>query len=95
MTDLQVKFLALVKKKESAAKLLGLINSELADTMRQIPLGEMFQDPTDLVVYQIMTPSGTYIEYKNVDYIRTRKEGETRGTLSMKEAEAAGFTVPK
>jgi len=91
MTDLQQKFLALAKKREELAKQLKLVNNELADTMRQMPLGEMFQDPADAVVYQVVVPGGIFVEYKNVDYIRTRRDGETKGSLSMKEANAAGF----
>ena len=93
MNELQQKFLALAKKREDLARQIKQVNLELSDTMRQLPLGEMFQDPADGVVYQIIFPSGTYVEFKNVDYIRTRKEGETKGTLSMKEAQAAGFIL--
>ena len=95
MNELQMTFLALAKKKEELQKQASLVQSELADVMRQLPLGEMFQDPTDGVVYQVVVPGGTFVQYKSVDYIRTRKEGETKGTLSMKEAEATGFTLNK
>jgi len=93
MNDLQIRFLALAKKKEDLAKQLKQVNLELDDVMRQIPLGEMFQDYADMVVYQVIAPAGTFISFKNVDYIRTRREGETKGSLSMKEAQAAGFVL--
>jgi hypothetical protein len=93
MNPLQQKFLELAKKREELAKQMKLLNQDLASAMRDLALGEMFQDPADGVVYQIIIPSGTFIEYKNVDYIRTRREGEAKGSLSMKEAEAAGFVL--
>jgi hypothetical protein len=93
MNELQQKFLALAKRKEDLTRQLKQVNTELAETMRQLPIGEMFQDPADGVVYQTIYPTGTFVEYKNIDYIRTRKEGETKGSLSMKEAQAAGFVL--
>ena len=92
MNDLQEKFIALAKKKEDLEKQLKHLNTELAEVMRQLPLGEMFQDPNDKIVYQIIWPSGRYVEYKTIDYIRTRKEGEKTGTLSIKAAQEAGFS---
>jgi hypothetical protein len=92
MNQYQEKFLELAVKKESTVKQLKEINRELSETMRMMPLGEMFQDPKDKVVYQVIAPSGTYVEFKTVDYIRTRKEGEEKGTLSIKAAQEAGFS---
>jgi hypothetical protein len=93
MNILQQNFIMLARKREELAKQIKQLNVELASIMRDLPLGEMFQDPADGIVYQIIAPSGTFVEYKNVDYIRTRREGETKGTLSMKEAQAAGFVL--
>lgn len=93
MNILQQNFIMLAKKREELVKQLKQLNQELASIMRDLPLGEMFQDPADGVVYQIVVPAGTFVEYKSVDYIRTRREGETKGTLSMKEAQAAGFVL--
>ena len=90
---LKQTFLALAKKREDLARQAKQLNLELADIMRQLPLGALFQDPADGVVYQIIVPAGTFVEYKSLDYIRTRREGETKGSLSMKEAEAAGFVL--
>jgi hypothetical protein len=89
----QEKFLELVDRIEKGRKLLKELGKELAEEMRQIPLGEMFQNPKDGVVYQVIAPSGTYVEFKNIDYIRTRKEGEKAGTLSITAAKEAGFSL--
>jgi hypothetical protein len=93
MNEHQQKFVGLAKKREELAKQMKLLSVDLASVMRDLALGEMFQDPADGVVYQIVVPSGTFVEYKNIDYVRTRREGETKGTLSMKEAQAAGFVL--
>jgi hypothetical protein len=93
MTDLQKEFIKLAKEKESATKHLKVLDIRLTDHMKQMPVGEMFQDSEDGVVYQIIFPSGTYMLYKSIDYLRTRKDGETNGTLSMKAAKEAGFIL--
>lgn len=81
------------KRREDIVKELKRLNADLTDLMKQLPLGEMFQDPANGVVYQIIIPSGTYMEYKTIDYIRTRKEpGEKAGTLSLTAAKEAGFS---
>jgi hypothetical protein len=91
-SDTTKQFLLLVKEAEERLKELKQARRKLDDCMRMMPLGFMFQDPEDKVVYQIIAPSGTFIEFKNIDYIRTRKEGEKAGTLSMKAAQEAGFS---
>jgi len=93
MNDREQKFVELAKKREELVKQMKQLNIELASAMRDLALGEMFQDEADGVVYQIVVPSGTFVEYKSIDYVRTRREGETKGTLSMKEAQAAGFVL--
>lgn len=93
MNELQQKFVALAKKREDLVRQLKQANQDLYNVINELPLGEMFQDPSDGVVYQIVVPAGTYVEYKSLDYVRTRREGEQKGSLSMKEAEAAGFIL--
>lgn len=93
MTEYQEKFLALAERIEKGEKLLKELKREHADIMRLMPLGEMFQDPKDGVVYQVIAPAGKYIEYKTIDYIRTKRDGEVKGSLSIKGAELAGFVL--
>jgi hypothetical protein len=93
MNELQQKFVALAKLREGLAIQMKRVNQDIYNTMVQLPLGEMFQDPADKVVYQVVVPAGTFVEYKTIDYIRTKRENEQKGTLSMKEAEAAGFVL--
>jgi hypothetical protein len=86
------QFLALVKETEEKLKEWRQSRRKLEDCMRILPLGMIFQDPNDKIVYQIMAPSGVFVEFKNIDYIRTRKEGEKAGTLSIVAAKEAGFS---
>lgn len=88
----QQKFLELADRVEKGQKLLKELNKELAEEMRMMAIGELFQDPKNGVVYQIIAPSGRYIEYKTIDYIRTRKEGESTGSLSIVKAKEVGFS---
>ena len=54
--------------------------------MDEIGVGGMFK-AEDGTVYKMTEPEGRFIFYQRYDYARTRKEGEKRGELSMKEAE--------
>lgn len=44
-------------------------------------------------VYQIVKPTGTYIEFKERDYVRTRKLNEKKGSLSLTTAKELGYEV--
>jgi hypothetical protein len=46
-------------------------------------------------VYKIVEPEGKFVTFEKISYIRTRRSDEARGDLSLKEAEAAGFTISK
>lgn len=92
-TDTQQEFIRLVKEKETLEKQIRRVNFIMTDIMKQLPMGEMFQEPETGVVYQIIIPAGRYMEYRTIDYIRTRKSGEKIGTLSIKAAEEAGFVL--
>jgi hypothetical protein len=93
MNEQQQKFLELAEKKEFLARQLKQTLKDLAEIMRAMPLGEMFQDPKEGIVYQIIVPDGKFVEYQSIDYIRTCKEGERNGSMSMKAAQEAGFDL--
>jgi hypothetical protein len=49
---------------------------------------------SDGTVFKIVEPAGKFVTFSKLDYERTKRDGEVRGTLSMKEAkdaEANGF----
>merc|ERR1712146_662540 len=87
------RFLELSKEREALKEKLKSSNEEINQLMKDIGEGEMFQDPATMLVYKIERPKGTFIEFKEIDYARTKKATETRGSLSKKEAELNGFAV--
>lgn len=54
--------------------------------------GHFFQDD-DGIVYKVDKKEWTSVRMEPVEIKRTRREGETKGSLSMTEARDAGFVV--
>lgn len=52
--------------------------------------GAYFQDDEG-TVYKLVRPTGTWIKFERCGYLRTKREGEVKGSLSAKEAKDAGF----
>jgi len=52
-----------------------------------------FQDPEDGTVFQIVEPKGRYVYFERYGYERTRREGEARGSLSLKAAKELGYEI--
>jgi hypothetical protein len=95
MTDQQKKFLELAKYHEQLKDKLDEVRKELEASMTDLGLGTVLQDPETLTVYKMVKPTGRFIYYYDIDYVRTAQEGERAGTLSKKEAEALGFMLKK
>ena len=95
MSDLNTRFFELANKIEELKEQRKALQDELNKTMADLKIGTMLQNPADGTVYLIEQPTGTFIEFKTIDYSRTKKNGESRGSLAAKTAEEAGFTVPK
>ena len=93
LTDEQQKFLELSKRSESLRSELKELGSELEGLLKTIGIGSSFQDPTDNTVFEVVVPNGTFVSFKSVDYDRTKREGEKRGSLSMTRAKELGFAL--
>lgn len=93
MSDAQQKFLEISKRIEVLKEEMKALSPTLEQLMLEIGEGKMFQDPETGLVYKIEVPTGTYIEFKKINYVRTKKAGETKGSLAKSEAEAAGFII--
>jgi hypothetical protein len=89
------KFFELAKKYENMKKEMDAVRADLQAVMLDLGVGSYLQDIDDSTVYKIVKPTGTFVYYKDIDYVRTAKDGERAGTLSKKEAEEKGFTLPK
>lgn len=96
MTNAQEQaFLVLAKEYEELKDKLTEKSDNLQSFLRDLNLGEYVQDPETTIVYKIVKPTGRFVYYNDREYIRTAKPDERSGTLSKKEAEEAGFALPK
>ena len=93
LTDEQKSFIELSKKAESLKNELKELGPKLEELLNQIGVGSSFQDPTDNTVFEIVVPRGTFVSFKTVDYDRTKREGESKGSLSVKRAKELGFNL--
>lgn len=95
LSDTQQKFLEISKRLEVLKEESKALYPTLDDLMKEIGVGTMFQDPETGLVYKIEVPTGTFVQYNTISYVRTKKAGETKGSLAKTEAEAAGFVLSK
>lgn len=89
------RFIELERKKAEVKKYFEELSEALEKVIEEVGVGAYFQDPTDGTVYKTTIPEGRFVNYEKYGYNRTRRINEKRGDLSLKEAEEAGFTVPK
>jgi len=89
--NLQRRLFELTADIESLKKQQVKNYEELNQVLSMLGIGSYHQDPITKVVYKVVVPSGTFVEYKTIGYERTAFNGEKRGTLSKKEAKEAGF----
>lgn len=86
-------FLEAAKSVESLKDQLESAYEKLNASMSELGLDTYVQDPETKLVYKIVKPKGTFTYYRDIDYVRTAKEGERAGTLSKKEAEEKGYSL--
>jgi len=96
MTDAQKKFISLEKQKEQVKKFFEELSEAIAAVQKEVGTNGYFQDEEG-TVYKIVEPDGKYVPFEKLSYLRTRRLSEERSPLplALKEAEAAGFNVPK
>ena len=95
MSEKQAKFLELAKYYEQLKEKTDEVRIEMQAVMTELGVGATLQDPLTLAVYKIVKPMGTFTYYRDIDYVRTVLEGETKGSLSKKEAESLGYILSK
>lgn len=94
MTPAQAKFVELEKKKAEIKKYFEELQNAVNELVEEQGVGGYFQD-VEGTVYKIVEPAGRFVKYERFGYVRTRRDDEKRGDLSLKEAETAGFIVNK
>ena len=92
LTPTQKRFIELDKKKVDIKRYFAELESVTADVVAELGLGAFFQDE-DGTVYKATKAGGEFVRYKEFEILRTRRENEPKGTLSLKEAQEAGFEV--
>ena len=94
-TEQQKKFLELAKYSEQLKEKQEEVRAELTALMTQVGYDASLQDPETLVVYKIVKPNGTFMYYRDIDYIRTALPGKRAGTLSKEKAKELGYILTK
>ena len=92
MTEAQMKLVELDLKKVEITKYYEEVDAALAAVVAEIGIDGMFQ-ADDGIVYQVAKAKGRYVQFKELEYLRTKRADEKAGTLSVKSAEAKGFKV--
>ena len=92
MTDTQRRLFQLDLRKAEIEKYYEDLEQAIKDVEAENGINSYFQG-SDGVVYKIVKPTGTFVSYKDLNYVRTKRADEARGSLSAKEATAQGFTV--
>lgn len=90
------RFFALAKKFEDLKNQLKAAKEELSGAMHEFYIDQYLQDPATGVVYKIVEPEGTFVEFPKIAYKRTAVKDERGGSyLSKKDVEEAGFVLKK
>lgn len=92
MTELQKKFIELDKKKKEYKEFIEEYSNTVNALVEELGVGVFFQDEEG-TVYETVVPEGRFVHYEKFSVDRTRREGEAKGSLSMKRAREAGFIV--
>lgn len=85
LTEAQRRLVALDLRKAEIIAYYDELESTLKAIAEESGLNSYFRDD-DGIVYKITIPDGKFVSFKPYDYVRTKREGERAGTLSMKEA---------
>jgi hypothetical protein len=64
------------------------LETVVAAVAEEVGINGYFEAP-DGTVYKLIKPTGRFVIFKDLDFHRTKREGEERGTLSQKEAAEA------
>lgn len=83
----------LAKYREAIVEQLKACEEQLATALTALGAGNYVQDPETKVVYKAVIPTGRYVVFKTIDYVRTRKSLDEKADLSMSEAQEAGFDL--
>lgn len=92
MTEAQERLVELDLKKAEVDKYYEELEQAILAVQKEIGVDKYFQ-ADDKTVFKIVIPAGRFVKFKALDYHRTKRDGEVRGSLSAKEATEAGFKL--
>jgi len=81
----QKKLVELSYKKDELKKQYEELNTELEEVLTYLGVDSFFKD-SEGTVYKVVVPKGSYVGFKHIDFVRTRRGMEKIGSLSQKEA---------
>lgn len=87
------RFIALDREYPKIREWLDTYREAKRAVFAELGCDQYFQDDEG-IVYKTEEIEGKFVYFDPVEIKRTKREGETRGSLSVKEATEAGFTVP-
>lgn len=90
--ELQKQLVKLSFVKDELKKKYEEANELEEELCNKLGIGTCFQDEEG-TVYQIQVPEGTFVSFKKVTFVRTRRGDEKTGSLSLKAARDMGFKV--
>jgi hypothetical protein len=88
LTDAQRRLVALDLRKKEITAYYEELDQVLPLVVAEVGINGYFQAP-DGTVYKLLKAEGKFVTFKDFDFHRTKREGESRGTLSKDEAEKA------
>lgn len=91
--DIKNKFLEISKRYETLKEEMAALKPTLQELMLEMGSGTHFQDHDTGLVYKIIIPTGTFISFDPISYVRTKKVGETKGSLAKAEAIELGYDI--
>ena len=87
------RFIALDREYPKIREWLDTYREAKRAVFAELGCDQYFQDDEG-IVYKTEEIEGKFVYFDPVEIKRTKRDGETRGSLSVKEATEAGFTVP-
>lgn len=90
LTDAEQRFIELDRQKAIHRQFFKDLNAAAEAVEVESGLDHAFQDDQG-IVYQVVKPSGVYVEYRSSEIHHTRREGESKGSLAVVAAKELGF----
>ncbi len=90
LSEAEIKFIELDRQKKEHIDFFEKLTEAAQAVADEKGIGYAFQDEQG-IVYRVHVPRGRFVEFKTVDIERTRRPGETKGSLSIIEAQRLGF----